>query len=179
MLNDERIRKLREHEPYKSLWNHGKGYDKDWAKRDIIYVWYVTSKESDNPYRNLQFADRKKEARRDCGYPDTWEFHPGIDNAIAKLKSLNQTTEERLLDAALESGEELVRYFERAASGTQIRDINGNIIPTVSPSELMKNLKDVGGVIKSLQSLREQAAKGAENKQVYGGANIGHFERTD
>lgn len=179
MLNDERIRSLREHEPYKSLWNQGKGYEKDWAKRDILYVWYVTSRESDNPYRNLQFSDRKKEARRDCGYSDTWEFHPGIDNAIERLKSFNQTTEERLLEASLEAGEELVRYFNRAASGQQIRDINGNILPSIPASELMKNLKDVGGVIKSLQSLREQAAKGAENKQIYGGAEIGHFERAE
>ena len=178
MLNDQRIRQLREHEPYKSLWNQGKGYDKEWAKRDILYVWYVTSREQENPYRNLTIEERKKEAKSDCEYPATWEFHPGIDHAIERLKSLNQTTEERLLDAALQSGEELVRYFNRASTGGNARDVNGNLIPSVNASQLMKDLKEVGGVIKSLQSLREQAAKGAEGRKTYGNAEIGEFERT-
>lgn len=177
MLNDQRIRSLREHEPYKALWNQGKGYDKEWAKRDIMYVWYVTSREQDNPYRNLPFEERKKEARKDCDFPVTWEFHPGIDHAIERLKMLNQTIEERLLDAAIESGEELIRYFNRAAGGGTQRDSNGNILPTVNPSQLMKDLKEVGGVIKSLQSLREQAAKGIEGRNVYGSASIGEYER--
>lgn len=177
MLNDQRIRELREHEPYKTLWSQGKGYDKDWAKRDILYVWYVTSREQDNPYRNLSFEERKKEARSDCEYPVTWEFHEGIDRAIEKLRWLNQTTEERLIDAALESGEELVRYFNRAAAGGNARDAEGRLIPMINVSELVKNLKEVGGVIKSLQSLREQAAKGAEGRKAYGDATIGDYER--
>ena len=177
MLDDNDIKTLRKHEPYDSIWDQGKGYDKEWAKRDISYVWYVTSRDKDNPYKNLSLDERKIQAREHCKYPVTWEFHPGIDRAIQRLLGLNKTVEERLLDSALAAAEELIRYFNRASVGQTRKDENGHIIPLTPATELMKNLKEVGSVVKSLQSLREQASRAEANSQAYGKVEIGEFER--
>jgi len=179
MTNEERVKKLRQHQPYKDVYEAkgGKGYEKKYAERDVLLVWYCTSKDQDNPYRNIPPNQRKKEAMRDMKYSAAWELNQEVDDAIERLKTLNKTIEERMLDAAEQSMEAVIRYFNNASLDETRVDADGNRIPIVSITDLVKNLKEAGSLLKSIQSLKEQSAKGAENRRALGDASIGEFER--
>lgn len=171
MDDKDLIRRLRQHEPYRSLWNRGKGYEKVWCERDILYVWYLTSRDKDNPKKNLSYDSRVKELRDelfDGKYPED----PIVEEALKKARNYEKLPEESLVEAATEVAHRLTDYFNSVrfnqvtTSGTMMFD----------PLSVMNMLLKVGGVVKSLSDLREQMSKSQSGKKIYGGGNTGDYE---
>lgn len=172
MENQDLVSRLKRHEPYKTLWNRGKGYEKIWCERDILYVWYLTSKEKDNPYRNLSPSIRVRELQSDL-FSDKYPSDPIVENAIKRAREFERLPEENLVEAATDVAHKLTEYFDKV-DFTQTTQSGAM---TYDPLQVMNMLKQVGAVVRSLSDLREQMSKSQSGKEkIYGGGDKGDYE---
>lgn len=171
-MNIERVKELMVIEPYKSLYDRGKGYEKEWARRDIWFVYCMTSMGMDNPYRNLNMMTRYDDIFFDI-YPKGWKKHDSVvDGAIERARFMGKSVEDRLLESSIHAAEQLAEYF----GGVNFLDrtVNGQYM--YDPGAVLSQLKQVGGVLVSLKSLRDEHSKASGGGRVRGGEDKGDYE---
>ena len=148
---------------FKMLWDRDKTEEHNIATKEIAYITFLCSYSSKNPYNAYAEADKERKVRK-----DTIDKEPDriVKNAIKKYKEMQETPIIRLLDGALIAADVLAEYFRDAKSH--------------GATEVMKNLKELGGTVKSLYSLKKQVQKEQlEVQEVRGGNEIGMYELPD
>jgi len=146
----------------KKLWTRDKTKDKEDAHNEISYIVFMYDYRS--PYRDYSEEDREQKIRQDCfpGQPD-WVPDKAVKKGIERFKEFQDTTNSRLLKAAKVAADKLTEYFRNVDSS--------------AASEIVRNLKELGTVVKSLDSLEKQVQKEQlEQNSIRGGQEVGLFE---
>jgi hypothetical protein len=147
---------------FKKLWNRDKTKEKIRATNEIAYIVFMYDFTS--PYRDYSEQDREKKVLRDC-FPDepNWKADKDIEKAIKRFKEFQETANSRLLKAAKIAADKLTEYFREVDSS--------------AASEIVRNLKELGTVVKSLDILEKQVQKEqVESNAIRGGQEVGLFE---
>jgi len=157
---------------FKVLWERDKDKDKGQAIKELSYVVFLIDESVSNPYRAYNTIDRDVVLRRDFFGSKTHKVDKPILAAVEKYKELAETTSMRLLRAAKSATDKLSEYFENVDFNAT--DNYGK--PLFNSRELSTNLKEVGGIIKSLNLLEEFVKKEQTESKVRGGGEIGMYE---
>ena len=147
---------------FKKLWNRDKTEGKAHASNEVAYIVFMY--DFNSPYRDYSEEDRIEKVHRDC-FPENPEWVPDkdIQKAIIRFKEIQETANSRLLTAAKVAADKLTEYFRE--------------VDSTHATEIIKNLKELGTVVKSLDILEKQVQKEQlENSNVRGGQAIGLFE---
>ena len=147
---------------FKKLWNRDKTKDKADAHNEISYIVFMY--DFNSPYRDYSESDRTEKVHKDCFPEDAlWKPDKEIQKAIKRFKEFQETANSRLLKAAKVAANKLTEYFREVDSS--------------HATEIIRNLKELGTVVKSLDILEKQVQKEQlETNNVRGGQAIGLFE---
>lgn len=146
---------------FKKLWDRDESPDKEQALRDISYIVFLYDFKS--PYQAYSEKDREKRVLADFIEDKKWKPDSDVKKAISKFHDLQHTANSRLLRAAKVAADKLTEYFENADPD--------------KANDIVRNLKELAGVVKSLDMLEKQVQKEQlERNSARGGSDIGLFE---
>ena len=152
---------------FKKLWVRDKTKDKRNAMKEISYITFKFDLSADNPYRGYNEQERDEVLKRDIFDNINWHPDKAVLEAINKFQDLMETTNIRVLLGAKQAAEELAKWFR----GVKHTDAEFSV------SELSRNLKEVGNIIKSLAQLEEMVKREQIDKSTTrGGSDIGMYE---
>lgn len=156
---------------FKALWERDKTKHKGTAVKEISYIVFLYSFKS--PYLAYSERDRKTKILRDYFGDQEWEPDDVVKAAIKRYNELQETATTRLLNSSLRLCDKVTEYFD--SIDFYEKDKMGK--PIHSLNDVVKNMKDVGPVVKSLESLKDQVLKEQMDKSIIrGGTDIGLFE---
>lgn len=147
---------------FKKVWSRDKSKDKEIAVKEISYIVFMYSFQS--PYQAYSERDREGKILNDyfLELPD-WKPDKVVIAAIRKYKELQDSVSLRLLRSTKLALETIESYFETASP----EDI----------SIIVKNAKELGNLVQSLDKLEKQVQKEQLDKaSVRGSSEIGLFE---
>jgi len=157
---------------FKAIWDRDKSKMKGNATKEISYIVYLCDESVDNPYRAYREDERENMILKDFMGVE-WKPDELISKATEKFRDLKQTTNSRLLRSAKKAAEKLSEYFDSV--DFNVRDSYGK--PVFSSRDLASNLKEVAGIVKSLNMLEEMVRKEqTESSNVRGGGDVGLYE---
>jgi hypothetical protein len=158
---------------FKKLWLRDKNKDKRMAMKEISYITFLFDLSADNPYRGYTEYERDTVLRKDIFNDANWKPDAAVLDAINKFQKLMETTNVRVLLGAKQAAEELAKWFRQVKCDAV--DDRGNSLFSVT--ELSRNLKEVGNIIKSLAQLEEMVRREQVDKSTTrGGSDIGMYE---
>jgi len=139
---------------FKLIWERDKSKDKDTAIRELAYIYFTCDYKS--PYLTSMGKERvrlavSKDFMKDSSYKPDKE----IEDAMYKYKNLQYTPSMRLLEASIATIYNLTDYLENV--DLQERDKNGK--PIYKPTDVTNSLKSIGGIVESLNKVREQVER--------------------
>jgi hypothetical protein len=139
---------------FKNLWEKDTSEDKEKALKDLSYIYFTCDYKS--PYLTSMGKERvrlavAKDFMKDSSYKPTVE----IEDAMHKYKSLQFTPSMKLLEASIATIYNLTDYLENV--DLQERDKNGR--PIYKPTDVTNSLKSIGGIVESLNKVREQVER--------------------
>jgi len=147
---------------FKKLWDRDDSEEKQTAINEISYIVFMYDHKS--PYRDFKEVDKLKMVRKDAGFTTKWKPDAAVTKAIEKYKLLQETASSRLLQAAKVGADKLTEYFETAES--------------YDANNIVRNLKELGNVVKSIDTLSKQVEREQlEKNSARGDREIGYFER--
>jgi len=156
---------------FKELWDRDKTKNKKNAVREISYIVFLYSFKS--PYLAYSEKDRKVKILQDYFDNKDWKPDKEVEAAIKRYNDLQETATTRLLNASLRLCDKVTEYFD--SIDFKEKDKLGKPIHTLN--DVVKNMKDVGPVVKSLETLKDQVLKEQMDKSIIrGGTDIGLFE---
>jgi len=146
---------------FKTLWERDESVNKENAVKEISYVVFMYDFKS--PYHAYVEREREVHILKDYIKDSKWRPDKKVKAAISKFKELQHTANSRLLEAAKIAADKLTDYF---------REIDSS-----SANDIVRNLKELAGVVKSLDALEKQVQREQlEANMARGGQDIGHFE---
>lgn len=148
---------------FKALWDRDKSKDKKKATSEISYIVFMYAYTS--PYSGYSEKERERKVKLDCfgKLAEEWKPDEYVKKATKKFLSLQETPTLRLLKAANIALDKIKEYYD-------------NVTPDMA-NEIIKNTKELGSLVKSLDILTRQVEKEQlENSNVRGGQSIGLFE---
>lgn len=158
------------------IWSKDKSKNKAKAIKQLSFIVFLCDERSINPYSGMSEDLRTEVLEGDFLDGKDHSEDKDVVDAIVKLKFLLETTSTRLLVSAQSAADKLSGWFNKV--NFDLVDDNGR--PKFSASELARNLKDVGNIIKSLKELERQVRKEqSEDNTARGGSEIGIFELAD
>lgn len=157
---------------FKLIWERDKNKMKGTATKEISYIVFLCDESVDNPYRAYKDDDRERILLKDF-MDSNWKPDQLVLQGIEKFKELKQTTNSRLLRSAKKAAEKLSEYFDSV--DFNVKDNSGR--PVFSSRDLASNLKEVAGIVKSLNLLEDMVRKEQmEGTNIRGGGDIGLYE---
>jgi hypothetical protein len=152
---------------FKVLWNRDKTKDKRNVMKEISFITFLFDLSADNPYRGYTEQERDVVLKKDLFNDPNWEPDEEVTAAIMKFQKLMETTNVRVLLGAKQAAEELAQWFR------QVKHTDAEF----SVTELSRNLKEVGNIIKSLSQLEDMVRREQIDKTATRGGNeIGMYE---
>jgi len=147
---------------FKILWDRDTTEEKITALSEITYIVFLCDYRS--PYRDMREDLKEKTVRKDMSVDSKWKPDKEVIKAKEKYILLQDTANTRLLQAAKVAADKLTDYFT-----------------TVDPSDannIVRNLKELGSVVKSLDTLQKQVEKEQlDRESAKGSRDIGHYEK--
>lgn len=145
---------------FRKLYERDKSEMKHRAMNDIGYVTYLCSFSSKNPYNAYAHTIREQHVRKDtikCA-PDEL-----IKKAVDRYRIMQKTASSKLVENAIKASDVLAEYFGE--------------VKKEDAGEIIRNMERLGGVVKTLESLKKQLEKEQlEAAAVRGGSEIGPYE---
>ena len=145
---------------FKKLWDRDKSKTKENAVKDITYIVFLNA--FDSPYQAYSYDERKIKLKEGY-YTPSWEPDDEIKKAEKKFLELQDTPSLKMLRSVKEGIEKIESYFRNASPD--------------NATEIIKNAKEMGSLVKSLDALEKQVQKEKlESASIRGGQEIGLFE---
>lgn len=150
--------------PFKEFYNNAK--DKEQAKKEIEYV--IWRYKWNTPYESYPENERTQRVSKDLFGTTTYEPDDKVKELIKRFNEFQETPSTRLLGASKTAAEGVMQALKEYSTGEV--DIDTAI-------KITRILKDVGGIVKSLDVAMKQAkAEQLESGRVKGGGTIGLYE---
>jgi len=161
---------------FKTIWDNDKDKLKKNAYNKLSYVVFLCDMSLDNPYRNYADQDRDLTLRKDFFCDENINLEEDIEKAIKKYRDLQETVSVRMLRAAKKAADKLSEYFETI----NFKEVDKMGKPIYSARDVASNLKEIGGIVKSLSILEDQVRREqATGGKIRGGGEIGDYEVKD
>ncbi len=139
---------------FKDIYSRDKSKDKAKAIQQLSYVYFIADYKS--PYVSSLSPDAlKRVVGKDFMKKEDYEPDSKVSAAIDKYKELQRTPSMLLLDASLQTVHNLTDYLQNV--NLQERDKNDK--PIYKPSDVTSSLKSIGGIVESLNKVRENVEK--------------------
>lgn len=150
---------------FRKIWERDKTKDKKKAFNEISYIVFLCDKSDKNPYKNYSEIDRMVMLKKDFSIDNTDDL---ISEGIEKYKKLKTTRYERVVNAALDSLEDIEDYYLSIKEQDKTKfDI----------TEYLGSMEKLGKAIKSLRELEKQLESDrTEGSKVRGDNEIGLYE---
>jgi len=151
------------------------GRKKSIATKELAFIYFFADPRSSyvESYQDLDIREAK--IKTILGLPDNWKKDNLIDEAIAfYLTEIEDDFDYRYLLTNISTAEKTRIYLENV--DYTARDSKGNLL--YKAADVVKTIKESGGLIESLKGLREKVFKKASlTTRIRGGGNMGLFER--
>ena len=145
------------------------------ATKELAFIYFFADPRSSyvESYQDLDIREEKIKVL--LGLPDTWKKDTLIDEAINfYLEEVKDDFDYKYLNSSIIAAEKTMKYLENVDYNA--RDVKGNLL--YKPVDVVKVIKDSGGVIESLKNLRDKIFKKTSlTTKIRGGGDIGMFER--
>ena len=150
---------------FRKIWERDKTKDKKKAFNEISYIVFLCNKSDKNPYKNYSETDRIEMLKKDFNIDKLDDL---IIEGINKYKKLKITRYERVVNAALDSLEDIEGYYLGIKEQDKTKfDIN----------EYLGSMEKLGKAVKSLRELEKQLESDrVEGTKVRGDNEIGLYE---
>lgn len=158
---------------FKKLWDRDKTKSKQQVVKELAYIIFSYDLSADNPYRGYSASERDIALKKDLFGDVNWCPDELISDAINKFRILIENTYTRVLAGAMKAAEELAKWFSEI-DADKVDDYGKSLF---SATELARNLKEVGSIIKSLSQLEDMVRREQLDKTTTrGGSDIGMYE---
>lgn len=155
--------------PIRRLFNADRSDRKEQFWRQISYMYFMVSPASSYSYI-LDLDERSEEIIKQEGLPEDFKPSSMLLEAMEIYKKLTITPSQRLLDSSLSAAETVSKFLKNPNILTE-EDDKGK--PKHSVSEITRALKDVEGIVASLQSLQKKVDQELqESSKVRGGQEL-------
>lgn len=151
------------------------GRKKSIATKELAFIYFFCDPRS-SYVESYQDEDiREAKIKSILGLPDNWKRDSLLNEAIAfYLTEIEDDFDYRYLLTNIATAEKTRIYLENVDYSA--RDVKGNLL--YKAADVVKTIKESGGLIESLKSLREKVFKKASlTTKIRGGGDIGMFER--
>ena len=144
--------------PFRDLWERDKSKTKHKATQELSYVYFICDFKS--PYNIYDENERKIRVLEDHIKKADWKPDAVVKAAMDKYNEFQRTHSMRMLESARNLADKLSAYFDEV--DFHATDDNGK--PIYNAKDAMTNLKQVGDVIASLDSVKEKVEKEIDSK---------------
>lgn len=149
-------------EPYKKLWDRDKSKEKTLATSELGYVWYLCDIKS--PFsiilsREERTTEIKKIIKELSG---TWMPDVLVNEACIFYKESQKTVSSEILDNTIGVMLRINTFLSTLDPGATYSDKFGNIKFVHDFKKIVSTVKEVPGVLKTLNEVREQVLKEQE-----------------
>lgn len=154
---------------FSAIWKSDKSKDKEKALRELSYIYYCADYNS--PYLAYLPNERTEKLKKDFKINKVTRE---IEKGIKKYNELQETPSMRFLKSATVALESMEQYFKNI----DFNERDDRNAAVYRPVEISKCLKDCGGIMNSLEKLREKV-----KSEIYaqptsrGGTMINIFEK--
>jgi hypothetical protein len=157
--------------PFAEYWENTK--DKAHAENVIKYAVFMYK--WNTPYKAYAPEERSTKICKDVFGNPSISFASKDVEFVNRYREFLATPLTRLLDAAEEGVEYLIRQFNSLRAKELEVDNNGK--PIITAKEVYAWLEKIGNAVKSLDTLKKQVqAEQVDGSKVKGGSEIGHYE---
>lgn len=156
---------------FRDLWDRDKSANKEKASAELAYIYFVTDYKS--VYQSYDESEREKQIIKDL-FDDNWKEDEKVALARDKYDKLQQTPTMGFLKDAMKAVEATRKYFRGV--DYSLRDRLGEMI--YDPTKVSKMLKDLAGILVSLEKLEQRIKKeqSLTNVTIRGGGIAGIYE---
>lgn len=150
----------------KGKWKKGdfSGYNRNRAFAEFTYIFLMSDWKS--PYANYSEEEKQRAAFIDSGL-DSSDIDSEVIAAMKKYEEIQDTRTLKLLKSAYRAVDELRNFFDTV----NLQEFDEQGRPVHSSNILMRNLKDLGDLVKSLESLENKVKKELEEETGIRGDN--------
>lgn len=145
------------------------------ATKELAFIYFYSDPRS--PYVESYLDNKEREAKvcKMLGMPEGWTIDSVVQEAVDfYLAEIKEDFDVRYLNSNIIAASKTITYLENV--DYDARDVKGNLL--YKPAEVVKVLKESGGVLESLKALREKAFKKVNlSLKIRGGGDVNLFER--
>lgn len=145
------------------------------ATKELAFIYFYSDPRS--PYVESYLDNKEREAKvcKMLGMPEGWTIDNVVQEAVDfYLAEIKEDFDVRYLNSNIIAASKTITYLENV--DYDARDVKGNLL--YKPAEVVKVLKESGGVLESLKALREKAFKKVNlSLKIRGGGDVNLFER--
>ena len=156
--------------PFKALWDRDKSKDKNMAKQELAYIYFMADPRSDYQYI-IDEEEREKEIKKGQGLPAKWKPDKEVKRALEFYNSFKPASAGLLEDTkvAVDKLRQLLRNIDLEA-----KDDKGKPIYTLNT--VTATIKQIPGLVKDLDAaertlskdiLEESRARGSQDKAAF------------
>ena len=138
--------------PIRRLWNQDRSCQKEKFFQQLSYLWFMTDPRSSYSYI-LDYGERHKAIVEQEGLPADFKPSELLVEAMKIYEKLTITPSQKLLNSALKAADTVSRFLE---DPNILTDEDNNGKPKYQVASITKALKDVEGIVNSLQNLQKK-----------------------
>lgn len=151
---------------FRKIWERDKTKHKHKATQELSYIYFVNDFKS--PYSVWPEEDRRQKVMDDFIKDPDFKMDPELKAAEAEYNEFQRTYSMRFLESARGLADKLTAYFEEV--DFHATDERGK--PLYSATDAVRNLKEVGNVIESLDKVEEKVKKEIDSKAKVRGKKV-------
>ena len=138
--------------PIRRLYNQDRSERKEKFFQQLSYLWFMVSPQSSYSYI-LDYEERSKAIIEQEGLPEDFRPSEMLAEAMKIYKQLTVTPSQKLLNSSLKAADTVSKFLEDPEI---LKKTDGNGRPMYKVGDVTKALKDVEGIVSSLQSLQKK-----------------------
>lgn len=138
--------------PIRRLYNADRSERKEKFFQQLSYLWFMTDPRSSYSYI-LDYDERSKAIIEQEGLPEDFRPSEFLIEAMRIYSKLTITPSQKLLNSTLKAADTVSKFLENPDILTE-EDSSGK--PKYKVGDITKALKDVEGIVNSLQSLQKK-----------------------
>lgn len=156
------------------IWERDTSKTKERAWRELAYIYYTIDFQSG--YQGPSLDERIKNVSRDFMKDEKWTPDKMVKDAMDwyEQNQYDALPSLRLLEGSLIAANKMDKFFRTFDMNERME----NMKPVFSSKEISSSLKDIGGIIASIEKLKDTVKKEmSTSTKVRGGGSVGRRER--
>ena len=157
--------------PIRMLYNQDRSKQKEKFFQQMSYLFFYTDPRSTYAYL-IEDEERRKAIIEQEGLPEDYKPSPLLEEAIEIYKKHTITTSQKLLEAAMKAADKVAKFLE----DVDLTEEDDKGRPKYQVGSITTALKQVEGIVSSLQALQKKVEQEVEDKSRARGGQKALFE---